>query len=213
MGLDIAQRLRLGASDSRASRPAARACGHRPGCRRDRRAGRKASAQLSSFRPASVARFRPRTRWPAPQPLRRRRMTTSTRATSLPAGASGRRSISQLVGRGVGQVLAVFPEEMRVVVGAGVEIAARGIDRDLVHQPRLAEGAQRVVDGGERDLLAPLERGGIKPLGGDMAIAPVADQKRGQRQPLPRRAQAGAASQRAAASSASIGGGRNRRHP
>ena len=76
-----------------------------------------------------------------------------------------------------------------MIVGPGVEIRPGAVDRDLLHQTGIAEGAQRVVDGGQRDPFAVPLRLGIEAFCGDVAVHPVPDQQGGQCHPLPRRAQ------------------------
>ena len=104
-------------------------------------------------------------------------------------GGLGNRFLGSDGGR-VGQETVVFPVEMRVVVQPRVEIAAAAVDGNLLDQPRVTERLQRVVDGGQRHRLSAGTGGGMKPFGGDMAVAPVAHQKLGQAQALARRPQA-----------------------
>ena len=80
----------------------------------------------------------------------------------------------------------VLPEEMRVVAGVGVEIAATAVNRDLLDQPGIAEGAQRIVDRGQRHALALGLGRSIEALGGDVPVLAVAHQQRRQRDALSR---------------------------
>jgi hypothetical protein len=78
---------------------------------------------------------------------------------------------------------------MRVVIHARVEIAFRSVDHDLVHQPRFAKRAQRVVDGRQRHLLARLIGQREQAFRRHMPVLTIAHQQRGKGKPLPRRAQ------------------------
>ena len=124
------------------------------------------------------------------QPLRRSLITTSTRSSSAPSGTSGLPVEHHRVVRRVGQPAVLDPVVVRMVVGPGVEVGADAVDGHLLHQVGVAEGAQRVVDGGERHRGAIAARGLVQALGRHVAVAAVADEQLGQRQPLPRRPQA-----------------------
>src|SRR6056297_2853870 len=55
----------------------------------------------------------------------------------------------QLFGGCVAEPVLVFPEEMRMIMGVGVEIALRSVHHDFLNQPGVTEGAKRVVDSGQ----------------------------------------------------------------
>eukprot|EP00581_Thalassiosira_minuscula_P020214 CAMPEP_0184436628 /NCGR_PEP_ID=MMETSP0738-20130409/551298_1 /TAXON_ID=385413 /ORGANISM="Thalassiosira miniscula, Strain CCMP1093" /LENGTH=149 /DNA_ID=CAMNT_0026803419 /DNA_START=57 /DNA_END=503 /DNA_ORIENTATION=- len=97
----------------------------------------------------------------------------------------------QLVRRRIGQPILVFPEEMRMVMRVGVEIAFRAINRHFLYQPRIAKRPERVVDRGQRHPLAALLRLGEKAFCRDMAMMPIAHQHLCQCHALARRSQAG----------------------
>ena len=79
---------------------------------------------------------------------------------------------------------------MGVIMGVGIEIAFGPVNRDFLHQPRIAKSAQGVVDGCQRHGIA-LPLGRVKQaFGGDMAVLTVAHQQMRQRHALPRGTQA-----------------------
>jgi hypothetical protein len=101
-----------------------------------------------------------------------------------------------------------------MIVHTGVEVGPGAVDGDLGEEAGVAEGTQRVVDGGERDRGAGVQRGFVQALGGHVTVAAVADQKLGQREALPRRPQtAGMQPGRAAAPHSRFSRSGSRRHP
>ena len=80
--------------------------------------------------------------------------------------------------------------EMLMRAGLGVVPQPRAIERDLAHQPRLAELLERVVDSGERDIGVGPRRLLIQRLGRRMPVA-LAEQQPAERHALARRPQAG----------------------
>ena len=95
----------------------------------------------------------------------------------------------QIPARRIRQFVAVFPVEMWMIIKTGIEITAVAIDHHLIDQTGQTKSAQGIVNRGKADLFPGGLGGGIKPFGCDMPVLPVAHQKLGQRQPLPRRAQ------------------------
>ena len=79
-----------------------------------------------------------------------------------------------------------------MVVQPRVKIRPRPVNHDFVHQTGIAKSAQGVVNGGKADLVDTSGCGGIKPLGGDVAVHAIAHQQSRQSQSLPRRTQTAA---------------------
>lgn len=95
----------------------------------------------------------------------------------------------QLIRRGIRQRPVVFPIEMGVVVGVCVEIAFGAVDRDLLHQARIAESAQRVIDCRQRNACTVILCRSKQAFGCDVAVLSIANKQFGKGKPLPCRTQ------------------------
>lgn len=81
-------------------------------------------------------------------------------------------------------MLAVFPEVMRMLVHAGIKIRSCRIDRNLIHQSRIAKGAQRIVNCCKRNGFTAFFYRQKQAFGGYMPIMPVTHKQPCKRQSL-----------------------------
>ena len=80
---------------------------------------------------------------------------------TMPSGGVRDAVNSDRVSRNVHELAVLFDEEVVVVRRVGVEIGLAAVDRELAQKAGLGELMQRIVDGGERHLLAGCRSFGV----------------------------------------------------